>query len=98
MLILTAYPRKDGFTRYCTDLFMRGVQQTGIPFTVIDLTATGIEFLQKPRRNQRRNRPHYSGIGPGTVEYENKTDQQHDDHHNQQPFIRPGFQKILQTE
>ena len=39
---MTAFPRKDGFTRYCTDLFIRGVAQTGTSFHVFDLTDADI--------------------------------------------------------
>jgi multimeric flavodoxin WrbA/putative sterol carrier protein len=43
LLLLTAFPRKDGFTRYCTDLFIRGVKESGVPYSEIDITTTGIQ-------------------------------------------------------
>ena len=43
LLLLTAYPRKEGFTRYCTDFFVKGVEQSGVPYEKIDLTASGIK-------------------------------------------------------
>jgi multimeric flavodoxin WrbA/putative sterol carrier protein len=42
MLILTAFPRHDGFTRHCTDFFIKGVAQTETPHTVLDLTHANI--------------------------------------------------------
>lgn len=42
MLILTAFPRADGFTRYCTDYFIKGARQPGVTITGIDLTRSDI--------------------------------------------------------
>ncbi|MBN1575592.1 MAG: NAD(P)H-dependent oxidoreductase [Chitinispirillaceae bacterium] len=42
MLLITAFPRNNGFTRYCNDLFIRGVKQTGITFTMIDIVLANI--------------------------------------------------------
>jgi len=42
MLVLTAFPRADGFTRYCTDYFIKGAKQPNVTITVIDLTKADI--------------------------------------------------------
>ncbi|MBN1309309.1 MAG: NAD(P)H-dependent oxidoreductase [Chitinispirillaceae bacterium] len=42
MLLIKAFPRNNGFTRYCNDLFIRGVEQTGITVTVIDIVRADI--------------------------------------------------------
>jgi multimeric flavodoxin WrbA/putative sterol carrier protein len=42
VLILTAYPRRDGFTRYCTDFFIKGVRDSGAEFATYDVTRAGI--------------------------------------------------------
>jgi multimeric flavodoxin WrbA len=38
IIVVTAYPRKEGFTRYCTDLFIKGLVQANVDYTVYDLT------------------------------------------------------------
>lgn len=43
ILVLTAFPRRDGFTRLCTDCFIKGVARTGVPHTIIDLVNAGIK-------------------------------------------------------
>jgi multimeric flavodoxin WrbA len=45
-LILTAFPRNDGFTRYCTDFFIKGVRLSGAAYKIIDITRGEIKHCK----------------------------------------------------
>lgn len=42
MLLLQAFPRTDGYTNYCTNLFLQGVAATDCDLTICDLTRKDI--------------------------------------------------------
>lgn len=42
MLLLQAFPRTDGYTSYCTNLFLKGVAETDCDLTICDITRKDI--------------------------------------------------------
>jgi multimeric flavodoxin WrbA len=43
LLIVRAHPRKNGYTRHCTDLFLKGAREGGADITDIDLSTMEIK-------------------------------------------------------